>query len=86
MSRLGGRASFYLNLGTNSSQPAQIELPTLALWKDDTDGSGRLVVVIQAEDTGNECIVGFRFFEGGNGVCVEDLEQFSAKGPRPALS
>jgi hypothetical protein len=33
-------------------------------------GEKKLVIMIQAETTGEEKVVGVRYFEGGNGVCM----------------
>jgi hypothetical protein len=61
----------------------RLHVPTLAFWRDEADGQRRLVVVIQAEQIGNDCLVGFRFFEGGNGVCTfEEIELIAESDSR----
>jgi hypothetical protein len=71
-----GRAAFYFgNLSEVPAWPEDLKLPALATWTDDSTGQRRRVVVIQAERSANQCTVGFRFLDGGNGVCLlEELE------------
>jgi hypothetical protein len=70
-----GRAVFFLdNLDEVPARPSSTPLPTLALWPDPEVGVRRPVVVIQIE-LGQKELVGIRFLEGGNGVCLlQELE------------
>src|SRR5438045_6335687 len=71
-----GRAAFYLgNVSDVPARPAALELPALAWWPQDDDGPRRLCVVIQAEQGASQCMLGVRFLDGGNGVClIDDLD------------
>jgi hypothetical protein len=63
-----GRAVFYIESVDHT--PIDIQIPSLAYQVDKETGEKKLVIVIQAETTGEEEVVGIRYFEGGNGVCM----------------
>jgi hypothetical protein len=66
-----GRAVFYIDEGDEIvHQPLNIQIPSLANHTDKETGEKNLVVVIQAERTDEQEVVGLRYFEGGNGVCL----------------
>ncbi len=48
----------------------EIQLPSLANQIDEGTGEKKLVIVIQGEKAGDQEIVGLRYFEGGNAVCM----------------
>lgn len=64
-----GRAVFYLD-GAEGAQPGQVPIPSLALLRDEDGNGTTTVVVIQAEIFRDECTVGYRPLEGGNGICL----------------
>lgn len=63
---VAGRAVFYSN---PSGEPLVVDLPVCA-WRAGEDGGEPVpVVVVQAEKT-NGGIFGYRYLEGGNGICT----------------
>jgi hypothetical protein len=66
----GGIAVFYM--GTESQEALPLSLPQPAFYVDPDDGEMTPVVVIQAESSGNQHIVGVRYLDGGHGVCLLD--------------
>lgn len=64
----GGIAVFYM--GTDSQEALPLTLPQPAFYVDAETGDMTPVVVIQAETSGAEHIVGLRYLDGGHGVCL----------------
>jgi hypothetical protein len=64
----GGIAVFYM--GTASQEALPLTLPQPAFYCDPDDGRMTPVVVIQAESSGDQHIVGVRYLDGGHGVCL----------------
>jgi len=79
-----GCAVFYLgNVDEAPARPADLKLPALALQRDEDSGDLTPVVVIQVEEGESQCMVGVRFFPGGNGICsLEELELIDERDPR----
>jgi hypothetical protein len=70
----GGIAVFY---GDNEVREAlPLTLPQPAFHVDAETGNKTPVVVIQAESTRDQNIVGVRYLDGGNGVCLLDELMF----------
>ena len=67
-----GRAVFYLeNEGTGTEHQAlDIQIPSLAHQIDQETKEKKLVIVIQAEKADEQEVIGLRYFEGGNAVCL----------------
>ena len=67
-----GRAVFYIeNEGTGTEHQAlDIQIPSLAHHIDQDTGEKKLVIVIQAEKTDEQQVIGLRYLEGGNAVCL----------------
>jgi hypothetical protein len=75
-----GRAVFYVATG---STPIIMELPVAAILKEDNNSKGIPVIVIQAEQIGEQETVGYRLVAGGNGVCtLRELELLDAPDDR----
>jgi hypothetical protein len=66
-----GTATFYVQ-GTDEHKTIDIKLPKLALLTNDTTNEKIKVVVIQAEFADNKQLIGYRFIDGGNGICTLD--------------
>ena len=70
----GGIAVFY---GENEKREAlPLPLPQPAFHVDAETGNRTPVVVIQAECSRDQYIVGVRYLDGGNGVCLLDELMF----------
>lgn len=66
-----GRAVFFLTaLDGVEAAPHGMDLPALAVHVEEGTGVRTPVVVIQAERARERCIVGVRFFNGGNRICL----------------
>ncbi len=66
-----GRAVFFLNSGSRQQPfPRNLPIPCCGIQIDPQSRSETPVVVIQAESIGEECTVGVRYLDGGNGVCT----------------
>src|SRR3712207_6240845 len=65
-----GRAVFVLK-NSPKHRPLPLELPSLAIVTDDDSGESLPVIVVQAERSKDMDLFGFRFFNGGNGVCSQ---------------
>jgi hypothetical protein len=61
-----GRAVFYTS---NGGTVSDLEIPFCALMNSDR-GDAVPVIAIQAEQAGDQIIVGVRFIHGGNGICT----------------
>jgi len=70
------RAVFY---SEGRSVPADFPLPCCGFQLLE-DGSEEPVVVIQAEATPDGILLGVRYLEGGNGVCLADEVRVLAAG------
>ena len=74
-----GRAVFVIDNPTEKHSPLEIQIPSLAYQVEEDSNAKFLVILIQAEQVGNEELVGVRYFEGGNGVCtLGELELISS--------
>lgn len=62
------------------AEPEPISLPACAIVRDHESGDEVPVIVIQAERVGTQVILGFRFLDGGNGVCTLPEMEF-LEGP-----
>jgi hypothetical protein len=62
-----GVAAFYIDKSPEDHEPLNIQIPALAYQKDDEN---ILVVIIQGEKVNNEEVIGFRYIDGGNGICM----------------
>jgi hypothetical protein len=72
-----GNAVFYIEKEEHvDQQPLDIQIPSLAYQLDEETGEKKLVVIIQAEKAGDQELVGIRYFEGGNGVCMSHELEF----------
>lgn len=67
-----GIAVFYIDSkGVDINHtPLSIKIPSLAYHVDQETSEKTLVVVVQGEQTNEEEVVGLRYLEGGNGVCL----------------
>jgi hypothetical protein len=63
-----GRAIFMVE--GDEHEPIHIEIPALAFQTDEETGERRKVVMIQAERVGTDEVVGIRYIDGGDGVCM----------------
>jgi hypothetical protein len=70
----GGIAVFYGESEKREALP--LTLPQPAFHVDAETGLRTPVVVIQAESSRNQYIVGVRYLDGGNGVCLLDELMF----------
>lgn len=52
------------------SQPVDADLPMCAIQVDEETHKRTPVVIIQAEQYGNNVALGVRYINGGNGVCT----------------
>jgi hypothetical protein len=79
-----GRAVFYLQDSERiGAKPMNIRLPSCAIWFDEESKSEVPVIVIQAEEIEEMTYVGFRFLEGGNGICtLAEIELLSKPDER----
>ncbi|HVY86314.1 MAG TPA: hypothetical protein VG943_14365 [Caulobacterales bacterium] len=68
-----GRAVFYVPSG---SRPHQIALPICAIHHDEETHKRTSIVVIQAEEAGDQTILGARPVAGGNMVCTMTEVEF----------
>ncbi len=64
-----GRAVFYIDKGKDH-KILDIKIPSVAYQIDNKTKARTLVIVIQGEKVGKEEIVGIRYLDGGNGVCM----------------
>ena len=64
-----GRAVFYVNDSADHF-PIDMKIPVLAYQVDGETGVRTLAVIIQAERVEDEKIIGLRYLDGGNGVCM----------------
>ncbi|MBF6640970.1 hypothetical protein IVB69_05720 [Flavobacterium sp. J49] len=63
-----GLAVFCLKNAGNEHKAFEIDLPKLAYLTNEDDDSKELIVVIQAESTEKEVLIGYRNPNGGNGA------------------
>ena len=70
----GGIAVFYGGSEKHAALP--VALPQPAFHVDVETGNKTPVVVIQAEQSHDQCIMGVRYLDGGNGVCLLDELMF----------
>jgi hypothetical protein len=70
-----GRAAFYISGDPGQLKPIRMPLPACAIYHDSESKKAVPVILIQAEETPKLKAIGFRFLNGGNGVCaLEELE------------
>jgi hypothetical protein len=67
-------------MGADSQEALPLSLPQPAFYVDPETGRMIPVVVIQAESSGDQHIVGVRFLDGGHGVCLLDEVLFVDEG------
>ena len=66
-----GRAVFYLgNPDEIGARPYDVGVPRCAMLTDEETGKGIPVIVVQAEQAEDMIYVGYRFLDGGNGMCT----------------
>ena len=66
-----GRAVFYLgNPDEIGVQSYDVSLPPCAIFTDEESGEDIPVIIIQAEQAEDMINVGYRFLDGGNGMCT----------------
>lgn len=65
-----GFAVFFSNETGDEHVPYKIQLPKLAYLTETEMKKEELVVVIQIEITSKYTLVGYRNFDGGNGICL----------------
>ena len=65
-----GKAIFQIEGKSQEHIPLEIEIPSLAYHIDQDTNEKTKVVVIQAEQVGTEKVVGIRYLNGGDGVCL----------------
>ncbi len=59
----------------SGSMPCESNLPICAIHKNSETSQRVPVVVIQAEQIGNNVTLGVRYLDGGNGICtLEEVE------------
>ena len=76
-----GRAVFYIDTEGKDHQTLDIKIPSVAYQIDNDTKERTLVIVIQGEKADEEEIVGVRYLEGGNGVCMLSELDFSEDQP-----
>ena len=64
-----GIAVFYLE-NSNDVKPIQINLPSCALHIDQETKKETPVILIQAEKSKGQELIGYRFLNGGNGIAL----------------
>jgi hypothetical protein len=70
-----GTAVFYIRPDGNDHRILEVKVPSLAFFFDPETKERNIVVVIQGERVGDEELIGFRYLNGGNGICtVSELE------------
>jgi hypothetical protein len=79
---------FYLeNAEAPDTGPLAVPIPALAVLRDEDAQCDEIVVAIQAERTFEKRLVGYRFLNGGNGICtLEELEWIDALDSRFRLA
>ncbi len=65
-----GKAIFQIDGNGQEHIPVDIEIPSLAYHIDQETNEKTKVVVIQAEQVGTKTVVGIRYINGGDGVCL----------------
>jgi len=65
-----GKAVFVVDSQGQEHNPMNVPIPSLAYHIDQDTSEKTLVVIIQAEVVGNQQLVGMRYMNGGNGVCL----------------
>jgi hypothetical protein len=65
-----GKAIFQIEGNGEEHIPLEIEIPSLAYHIDQDTNEKTKVVVIQGEQVGTEKVVGIRYLNGGDGVCL----------------
>jgi hypothetical protein len=65
-----GRAVYYINDGGQGHQTLDIPIPSIAYHVDSETKEKAVVVVIQAEQSADKEVIGYRMLDGGNGVCL----------------
>ena len=70
-----GRAVFFLSDPNGlGASPVDMSLPRPAILREENGGEIP-VILIQSEEGGGKIYAGYRFLDGGNGVChLEELE------------
>jgi hypothetical protein len=66
-----GTATFYIS-GANNHKQIDIKLPSMAILIDQDTHEELKVIIIQAEQADDRQLIGYRFIDGGNGVCTMD--------------
>lgn len=81
----GGSAVYYIE-NTVAARPFEMELPRCAVLHDEKTGRGIPVIVVQAEchedHAGPSLVIGYRFLNGGNGICMLSEVDLLAKPDR----
>ena len=65
-----GRAIFEINSKGQEHLALEIEIPALAYYNDEETNKKTKVIVIQAEQVNKQKVVGLRYFDGSEGVCM----------------
>lgn len=66
-----GVAVFYIR-ETDDLKPIDITLPVCAILIDQEENTETPVIIIQAEYSQGQEIIGYRFIDGGNGIAARD--------------
>lgn len=70
-----GRAVFYIAPNNSPHEPLNISIPSIAYYFDEETNERKMVVIIQAEKANDQELVGIRYLDGGNGICLlKELE------------
>jgi hypothetical protein len=65
-----GKAIFQIEGNGEEHIPLEIEIPSLAYHIDQETNEKTKVVVIQGEQVGTKKVIGIRYLNGGDGVCL----------------
>lgn len=69
-----GRAVF---VSDGIAQPHVVTLPSAAIVREEGIGDPTPVIVVQAEELDDDTVaIGYRFLDGGNGICTLDEVEF----------
>ena len=79
-----GCAVFSLEGGEEpDAAPLAVAIPALAVLRDEQAQDDVIIAAIQAERSFEKRLIGYRFLNGGNGICtLGELEWIDASDPR----
>ena len=67
---IDGKAVFYIGNCDGEHNALNIPIPSTAYHIDNETSEKKLVIVIQAEKANDQEVIGIRYFDGGNGICL----------------